>query len=177
MICRVCGSARTKKAGTVEYYLERPSEIYDCEECGCRFTEHFDQTYEDYHANANSGYGVYRDLADHMKELFDRRDPAELRKHLFFLTKYKFIIEAVEKCDKRARILEIGCSRGYLTSYFILAGYDIIGADVSRSAVAGANASFGPHFFEASSPEVANRAPYDIIYHTGTIGCVGIPSA
>jgi SAM-dependent methyltransferase len=90
-------------------------------------------------------------------------------------TKYKFVIESIERHPTDAKILEIGCSRGYLTSYFILAGYNVTGVDISAEAVAGAQESFGDFFLTADSPAVADRAPYDVIYHVGTIGCVGDP--
>jgi SAM-dependent methyltransferase len=70
--------------------------------------------------------------------------------------------------------LEVGCARGFLTSYFILAGYDIIGVDVSTSAIDSARTNFGPRFFR-NVEVIAERSPYDIIYHTGMIGCVSDP--
>jgi SAM-dependent methyltransferase len=76
---------------------------------------------------------------------------------------------------KETRLLEIGCSRGYLTSYFILAGYNVTGIDISHEAVAAAERDFGKHFLHADAPEVAKNAPYDVVYHVGMIGCVGNP--
>ena len=59
-----------------------------------------------------------------------------LRKELSKIAKYKFVIESVESYPRSSRLLEIGCARGFLTSYFILAGYDIVGTDISPEAIA-----------------------------------------
>jgi SAM-dependent methyltransferase len=103
------------------------------------------------------------------------RDLDGLRYELAQNSKYKFIIEGVERGSRNASLLEIGCSRGYLTSYFILAGYNIIGVDVSESALAFARAAFGDYFAMRGDSVVTDRAPYDVIYHVGTIGCVSDP--
>jgi SAM-dependent methyltransferase len=73
-------------------------------------------------------------------------------------------------------MLEIGCSRGYLTSFFILAGHDVRGVDLSSEAIAAAKASFGERFFLAESGMMEADQPYDVIYHVGTIGCVEDPA-
>jgi len=174
MICRVCGSANITKLGKVEYYREISHEIYDCHDCGSRFTQHFDIA-ESLHANPNSGYGVYREIAQKIRKFFDAKDLNGLGTELSTLSKYKFIIDAIAPYRKDARILEVACSRGYLTSYFILAGRDIVGTDISKSAVDSANADFGNHFFTSNDPAIVEYAPYDVIYHVGAIGCVGDP--
>jgi SAM-dependent methyltransferase len=81
----------------------------------------------------------------------------------------------VEQRSRDIRLLEAGCSRGYLTSYFILAGYTITGADISREAIAGAKEAFGDRFVMSDSTAIEKGAPYDVIYHVGTIGCVSDP--
>jgi 2-polyprenyl-3-methyl-5-hydroxy-6-metoxy-1,4-benzoquinol methylase len=174
MICRVCGSANVNHLGRVQYYREISHEIYDCGDCRSRFTQHCEVA-ESMHANPNSGYGIYRDLAQKVKWLFDAKNLNGLRAELGTLSKYKFIINAVTPYPKDARFLEVACSRGYLTSYFILAGRDVIGTDISKSAVAAAKANFGSHFFTNNDPTIAEREPYDVIYHVGAIGCVENP--
>ena len=76
-----------------------------------------------------------------------------------------------------ASILEVGCSRGYLAAYSILAGRRIRGVDVSAEAVQAARASFGDYFAVAGTPEATTAAPFDFIYHVGLIGCVADPLA
>jgi SAM-dependent methyltransferase len=115
------------------------------------------------------------ELARKAKRFFDEGDLAGLRQELCSSSKNRFVIESVDGHRRAVRLLEIGCSRGYLTSYFILAGFDIVGADVSASVLDAAQADFGPFFVDAYSPAVADRSPYDVIYHIGTIGCVSDP--
>jgi SAM-dependent methyltransferase len=173
--CRICGSARVTKAGTVEYYQGYTSAIYDCVDCLCRFTEHFNGIYEALHANPDSCYGPQLQMAQQTKQFFDARDLDGLKRELCASSKCRFIIESIDQYPKTSRILEVGCSRGHHTAYFILAGYDVVGSDVSESAIKSARADFGPNFFLAGSPAVAERGPYDVIYHMGTIGCVSDP--
>jgi SAM-dependent methyltransferase len=90
-------------------------------------------------------------------------------------SKYRFIIDEVDRTPAGIRILEIGSSRGHLTSYFILTGRDIIGVDISPEAIATAKADFGDRFVLAGDPSIETRAPYDVIFHVGTIGCVADP--
>jgi SAM-dependent methyltransferase len=118
---------------------------------------------------------MYRVVAERCKRHFEKGDLAGLRTDLCETTKYRFVIEAVEQIGRGTRLLEIGCARGHLSSYFILAGYPFTGVDLSKEAVNCANKSFGNHFVEVGSATIEANAPYDVIYHTGTIGCVGDP--
>ena len=74
-------------------------------------------------------------------------------------SKYRFIIEAIEREPADARMLEIGSSRGHLSSYFILSGQRITGVDVSTKAVAAARAAFGDHFVRAGDAAIEAQAP------------------
>ena len=174
MLCRICKSANVTRIGKVEYFCSYSCEIYDCNTCGCRFTQHF-EVYELLHANASSCYGLQREIAERLKKIFDAKDLKKLREELSLNLKYKFILDALEPYPKAARVLEVGCSRGYLTSYSILAGRDITGVDIAKSAVESATANFGEYFRLISDPTIVQRAPYDVIYHIGTIGCVPDP--
>ena len=173
--CRVCGSPQVELAGCVEYYVGFEWGIWDCGHCGCRFTRHDATVYDRLHSEASSCYVRYRDLAAQCKARFDRGDLEGLRGELSLTSKYRFVIDEVSRGNRDARLLEIGCARGFLTSYFILGGWRVTGVDVSTEAVNAANTAFGHHFVLAGSPEVAAGAPYDMIYHVGTIGCVADP--
>lgn len=175
MTCRICRSENAQKIGEVEYYLGFAWPIYDCATCGCRFTKHDESIYDWLYEQPQSIYGLYRELADTARQLFEKRNLQGLRNKLSQSPKYKFIIESVERSPKSSRLLEIGCSRGQLTSYFVLAGYDILGTDVSREAVKAARAAFGNSFETSDSALIRQRGPYDVIYHAGMIGCVADP--
>jgi SAM-dependent methyltransferase len=173
--CRICESKMIVKLGEVELYFGYALPIYDCNNCGCRFAPHDSSVYELLYSEQHSRYGHYIDYAQSCKALFDRCDLEGLRAKLSQIPKYRFIIEQTECRTPSARILEIGCSRGFLTSYFILGGCDVVGADVSHTAIAAARKAFGDLFMMVDDPIIAAQAPYDIIFHVGTIGCVADP--
>jgi SAM-dependent methyltransferase len=175
MHCRVCSAREVNELGDLEYYSGFAWKVFDCLGCGCRFTKHDESIYNWLHSQPASIYGPYRELADKCKYLFDKGDLSGLRQELCKTAKYRFVIETIEQQPQSGRLLEFGCARGFLTSYFILAGCEIIGADVSPQAIAGAREAFGNHFISADSTVIQDRAPYDAIYHVGTIGCVSDP--
>src|SRR3954467_10571402 len=176
IICRICGSARTQRAGEVEYIRGYCWTVWDCQTCGCRFTRHDEAVYNNLHkTDTIAYYDDYRVLARECKKHFDRNDAQELRRVLDEGAKYRFVLDELSPLPRTARLLEVGCSRGYLTSWFILGGWDVLGVDVSSEALASARADFGDHFALMDSPEIRERAPYDAIYHVGMIGCVGDP--
>ena len=177
MTCRICRSTHAEQIGEVEYYSGFAWPIYDCAICGCRFTRHDNSIYEWLHRQPGSSYALYRELLEKCKRFFDAGDIDGLRTELCASSKYKWIIEAIKQRGKPDPILEVGCSRGYLTSYFILAGYNILGADLSAEAVNDARSAFGNFFETSNSTLIQQRAPYDAIYHVGTIGCVADPVA
>ena len=51
-------------------------------------------------------------------------------------------------------------------------GYDVIGFDISESAIKKAKNIFGGSFYVYSEKEAEKHAPFDVIFHLGTIGCV-----
>lgn len=175
MNCRICGSPQVNAIGDVEYYSGFAWPVYDCSGCDARFTRHDETIYDALHSDAGSCYNVYRDLLERSSKAFKDRDLEGLKRELYQAAKYKFIIEEIEYWPQNSRLLEFGCARGCLTSYFILAGYQITGVDVSASAVKAATAAFGDHFVTEGDRAINAGAPYDVIYHVGTIGCVADP--
>ena len=174
--CRVCGRPGARAIGTVEYLAGFPCPVHDCPSCNCRFTPHADEVYDRLHqSGALAYYGVYRRLESQCRDLFARGDATGLRTLLAATPKYRAVLDRLDRAPAAARILEVGCSRGYLSAASILAGRDILGIDTSPVAVAAACAAFGDHFMTAESPAVAARGPYDVIYHVGLIGCVADP--
>ena len=173
--CRICGSSNIRTAGFVEYYSGFAWPIDDCGDCQARFTRHDETIYDAMHSEPGSVYNVYRGLLDESTKAFKDHDINALKQILSRASKYKFIIDEVERGPRSVRLLEIGCSRGYLTSYFILSGYEVTGVDISESAVKSAREAFGHHFVLEDDRSIEDAAPYDVIYHVGTIGCVADP--
>jgi SAM-dependent methyltransferase len=175
-ICRVCGSTAVQPAGQVEYFEHYSWRVTDCTACGCRYTAHDGAVYEALHqSGAIDYYADYRGLAAQAKRLFDARDLAAYQNLLFENAKYRFVITETASVPPGANLLEVGCSRGYLTAYFVAKGWRILGVDASSDAIHAARRDFGDHFALAGSPAVQQGAPYDVIYHVGTIGCVADP--
>jgi SAM-dependent methyltransferase len=175
MQCRICGSPAIANRGSAEFYFGYAWAIYDCNACGCRFTQHDSSVADLLYAEQGSRYNPYIGLSEATKTLFDRGDLAGLKAELGKTTKYQFIIDQVALETASARLLEIGCSCGHLTSYFILEKRDITGVDVSRTAVNVAKAAFGDHFAIVGDSRIEARGPYDFIYHVGMIGCIADP--
>lgn len=173
--CRVCKATGIVKVGCLEFYAGYPWSIFDCSGCGCRFTRHENQVYDLLHSETGSRYASYRQHAEQCQAHFERRDLDGLRHVLAKTSKFRFIIDELSGLDRDAKLLEIGCARGSLTSFFILGGWRVTGVDVSEAAVASASRAFGDRFLLAGAPEIAAGAPYDAIYHVGTIGCVNDP--
>jgi SAM-dependent methyltransferase len=107
--------------------------------------------------------------------VFDRGDLNALGEELSFNPKYGEVIRASQGLPKNSRVLEVGCSRGYLTSYFILGGYDVRGTEISQVARSAAISDFGPFFYHPSDVTAVDGGPFDFIYHIGVIGCVADP--
>jgi len=173
--CRVCGSPKITKVGTVEYYSGFAWPVFDCADCHSRFTKHDETIYDAMYEDSGSVYHVYGSLLEQTTRAFEDGDVESLRKFLSQGSKYRFVIDQVEQNTHARRLLEIGCSRGHLTSYFILAGYAVTGVDVSPAAIQSARQAFGNHFVLEGDPAIEAGAPYDVIYHVGTIGCVADP--
>lgn len=174
--CRVCQSCEIRIEGVVEYVAGYALEVMRCMACGCQFTRHEPAVYDLMHeTGAISYYSDYRAIAARCRSCFERKDLEGLRNLLASSSKYKFVLDRIARLPTDARILEFGCSRGYLTAHSILAGRNVLGVDVSREAVKEAGALFGDHFALAGDPRIAAGAPYDLIYHVGLIGCVADP--
>lgn len=173
--CRVCGSLDTVRLGVLHAYSDYSTTVYDCRACGCRFAPHEPLIYERLHAADSSSYRTLDRLELIAADAWETGKPTNLRSALRAISKFRFVIDAVEHRGSRQRILEIGCGTGYLAAYFMLTGHTVLGADISRTAVAKARSSMGDHFVLADDDRVRDTAPYDVVLHVGTVGCVPDP--
>ena len=175
MSCRICGSMGVRLVGHYEPYIDYGCAVYDCNTCGCRYAPYDKSVYERLHCSEGSTYSSHKEMASKVEVYFNRKDVRGLGRYLSNIAKNRFIIDTIIKRSNIRKILEIGCSKGYLTSYFILRGYDIIGMDIAPTAVREANRRFGACFFTPDDPAINGKAPYDAIYFVGTVGCVDSP--
>lgn len=175
MKCRICRSGKADKVGELLVGGLSPIEISDCGECGCRFADYDIGVYEHLHTH-DPGYLALDNMARRVEKLFADGDRDGLRR---FLSRrrpaWRFIIDSIEQDSQCHRVLEVGSARGVLGAYFILAGYDYVGTDISATAVESAVARFGPHFMQANELEMVEGPAFDAVFHSGTIGCVEDP--
>jgi len=173
--CNVCASGRVVHLGIIKPYLDFQTSIYECQDCNCRFAPRDESVYELLHNSSTSSYAGHKKYAERLQRIFNDGNLDALKSLLFQTDKNRFIVDTIEALGNSLNILELGCSCGQLTSYSIKAGHNVLGIDVSQSAIDSARRLFGDHFATIDEPRVQSQSPYDLIYHVGTIGCVEDP--
>lgn len=176
-LCRICRSANVKRTGVIRPYVDYEEfTVYDCTDCRCRFVWRKREVFEEMHASLDSPYSSHERIARKVKHLFDNNKISSLKGFLSKNRKFAFVINNTSPAGKKPKILELGCSLGYLTAYFICAGYDVLGADISETAVRKARSYFGNYFVRVDEDFYDKYANYfDHVYCLGTIGCVDDP--
>ena len=172
--CRICGSQGISEGTEYKPYENIETIYYDCGDCGCRFVSRDELVYEQLHS-MDSTYNVHRELMDQASSLFDQGDLAGLERYLGQTPKNRAVIDHLKQTTNCTRVLEFGCSRGYLSSYAILQGKEFFGVDISETAIKAAAESFGDHFLLERDVDSLRGEKFDFIYHVGTIGCVDDP--
>lgn len=175
MKCRVCYSENTLNVGRLKPYLDYECDVFECLDCASRYVEYDESIYDKLHSKSETSYSFHEELAIEVGRYYKEGQSQNIRKILSDVPKFKFVIDCVENQSDICKVLEIGCSKGYLSAYFKSRGHDVIGVDISASAIDFAKQKFGDFFVEAGSPIIAEKMPYDIVVHTGTIGCVESP--
>jgi SAM-dependent methyltransferase len=175
--CRICQSKNVRHIGHVNSDLNQEEfKVYDCLDCGCRFVWREKELFEVMHASSDSPYSFHEIVAEKVRSHFAKKELNSLRRYLSQKTKFKFILNNIPLKDKNMNILELGCSLGYLTAYFICSGYNAIGTDISPTAIKKARSYFGDNFIILTDDFYARyRNYFDYIYYLGTIGCVDDP--
>lgn len=177
-LCRICRYKRAKSVGYFRPYSDLDGfEVFDCLDCGCRFVWRKEEVHEGMHASKYSPYSFHEKIANEVSEYFHNNQLHSLKQYLSKTPKFRFVIDRISQVNKNAKIFELGCSLGYLTSYFILARYDVIGADISSTAIQKARSYFGKHFIGIDKQFYDQANCFDFVYHLGTIGCVNNPIA
>jgi len=174
MSCRVCGSADIVTAGTMRTWGDTEVPLTDCRSCGSRFAPHDPATYEKLHGSDQSTYASHDALAAAAARDIAAGDLDGLRARLTRHASRRAVFDAVAARPRASRILEVGASRGALSSWFIASGYDAHGVDIAPSAVEAACDRFGPHF-STTPVDALPDGSFDVVFHTGVVGCVADP--
>ena len=172
--CRICGSDKCVDLGIYTPYSDYSCDVFSCDSCGCRFVERDSHAHEHLHSSSSS-YNSHIEKATRTVEYYRSGRSSDLRRYLSNTLKNAFVIDQISDNTKTGNLLEIGCSRGYLTSYFLMAGYSVLGVDAAVSAIDQAVKLFGNHFCLPGDKRIEDHCPYDAIYHVGTVGCVESP--
>jgi SAM-dependent methyltransferase len=169
--CIVCGSEMIKKihdnyAGYVEgeYY-----EIFSCLTCESHFIDPFKvdkSLYDIIYSNKNSlGYDRYLKYAE---EISLQKDPLQYlsNKESTYYPVYKYLTG-----KKNLKILEIGCSYGYLTFAMNKAGHNAVGIDISHEAIEFALSHFGNSYQRSDIEDFIKitKEKFDLIVATEVV--------
>ncbi len=172
MNCEICFSSSTKLVGLEKSYYDYQAKIFVCNNCGNRFSPIDESVYESLHSVSGS-YGFHKRQAKKIKNLFDKKNYLAIYKALEKNDRNKVLLEILSNLPKSSRVLEIGCSNGYIGAFCLLKELNYQGIDISKTAIDLANKLFGKKFYTSLS-EVPFEE-YDFIFHMGTIGCVKNP--
>jgi len=175
MNCKICNSNQIKGLDNFIPYSDKEwsFEVLECEECSTRFVlrDNSVNYHEELHSNDDSPYIAHYSMAKNIKTLLDENlEECEsiLKNKSSVIAK---VLKYISSKDKNISILEIGCSTGYTTAYIQKIGYtNMLGIDISSSAIDYASSTFG-NFYALKEKE----KKYDVIFHTGLIGCVDEP--
>jgi len=174
-ICRLCGSTGVRKLCSFDPYtdLELKYEVFICASCKARycFSKEIAENKKKLHSQRHSPYQSQYDLAMFYKEFMK----IDINKTLFLLRKSPLIdkvfryIELSSKED--LRILEVGCSTGYITALLNQIGCKSFGIDISEEPINFAKSHFGDYYGQKEQKNIK----YDLIFFKGVIGCVDNP--
>lgn len=172
MICPICNTT-CPAIGTLTPYNDKKwtFTIYDCPHCFLRFayTDEPTTTHEAIHKEQQANYKHQYILATKMAQYIQEHQLHKAKRLLCKDQRFRYLIDYIETYGKGKKILELGCSTGFLTAYIKNAGYDITGLDISQTAVATAKKMYGDFFVTQTTDR------FDIIIHSGVIPCVPKP--
>lgn len=178
--CPICKKRTKTYIHKTNYHFKNgfSCTLQTCSFCKAYYITPFpldDTLHEEFHKLGHGGYTWLKYIGKKCELFYKNGAKAPYKRYLSRTSKYKFVIDFVEKnYTKNQKILEIGCAEGYLTGYFILQQYNIMGIDISHSAIDFCTKTYGPHF-QCGDLEDFCSQKYDIIYHLGLIGVLDYP--
>jgi 2-polyprenyl-3-methyl-5-hydroxy-6-metoxy-1,4-benzoquinol methylase len=175
MHCRICKSLDIKKISIIKPYIDKnwTFELFHCSNCNTRFftrdqnINYHETLHSDYQSPYESHYETAFKLKQMMQDDLEKSEAALCSKSPVI----QEVVSVLKQKNKSISILEIGCSTGYVTAYLQMLGFkNSLGIDISKSAIEFASLTFGNFYAQKEK-----NKKYDVIFHTGLIGCVDNP--
>ena len=176
--CRVCNSKNIQIVfKNYPGYVEESSfDIFKCDDCECHFIftgESTNKLYDIIYSSINSaGYDRYYLYAALVKVV---NDPL---KFLAYLESTYYPIYNYLKDKKNLRILEVGCSYGYLSYAIRTRKFEIKAIDIAATPIKFAKENFGDFFYNTDLNEYLKKynEKFDLIIATEVIEHIDNPS-
>jgi SAM-dependent methyltransferase len=179
--CLLCGGPTELRHSEYPGYQEPQTfKIYYCPSCNSAFSLpriETEELYENIYKKGEivPGYDRYWEYAKAVKKITN-----PLKYLAGTEATYWGVSEALSffvRDKKSSKILEIGSGLGYLTYSLIKSGYDVVGLDISQTAVKQAIENFGNHYICANILEYArkNLEAFDIVILTEVIEHIDEP--
>jgi len=173
MQCCLCNQEADCKNDQQPGYQQSSSfEIYHCSHCSTAFAWPMDvnhQLYELIYSKIDQIHG-YERYARYATDILYSDTPLEYLSDKEEI--YWGIQQYLKNCLKNEpKILEVGCGFGYLTYALAIAGYDVVGLDISQVAVDKAKRRYGNKYICSDVQDYASKVgpQYDVIILTEVI--------
>ena len=173
--CPLCESYAELIYSELPGYQEPQTfEIYHCQNCNTSYSSPFCESASIYeliykHGAIAPGYHRYWKYSLNIKK---EKEPLNYlaKKEMTYWAARKAVFEYTAKV-KNPQILEVGSGMGYLTYAFRQAGFNIVGLDISETAVAIANERYGNFYISGDLYKYSNENPgaFDLVLLTEVI--------
>ncbi|MBU2554439.1 MAG: methyltransferase domain-containing protein, partial [Bacteroidetes bacterium] len=173
--CPLCCATPELKHKKYPGYQEPATfKIYHCPECNTAFSLPMTESisiYENIYKNGDlvPGYDRYWKYAQKVKETENPIEYLSDVEEIYWGVKEA--LSLIVKDKETSKILEIGSGLGYLTYSLIKANYDVIGLDISKTAVKQAVKNYGNHYIceDLFKYVILNAESFDVIILTEVI--------
>lgn len=173
--CGLCGGPAdcilTRHAG---FIAPAEFDVLHCDRCDTSFawfTDAASSLYETIYSRAHQlpGYDRYKRYAAGVANASEPLAWLADQEDVYWAVR-QALVRHLPAADRPHRVLEVGCGIGYLTAALHAAGYDVLGMDLSATAVAEASTRYGPLFKAGdAASEVATGCGYDAVIATELI--------
>ncbi len=164
--CEVCGWNHKSYIYTPAFYLADQSrpfkyDIVLCKRCGFLFADRIpsQKEYETFYKN-NAKYAYNENISEGLKKIYQD----------IFLLGSKFLKKYYRPLDKKIKVLDIGCSVGYILNLFKRSGFKhILGIEPSWHCAVAAKKLYGIKVVDLPFSEFKSREKFGLIIMTGVL--------